>query len=240
MIEKDVGFVLRRYNFRETSLITSLYTSRFGKITGILKGFYTPKKEFSSSLGICTLNEFIFYPKKREIWLISHADLVRDYPFLRNNLAKSKVAIAFINLIERSMQLWDKNKAVFSLLKNSLSYLSAHEERRMLYIFLIKFLTLSGFKPEFNKCLLCHSYFNETIFFSVSKGGLLCKNCQKKAADSRRISKETSSSLLYIQDKDFPYVCRLNPTETCEKEIYHLLRAFLSYHLEFDILPRFS
>ncbi|MDD5585052.1 MAG: DNA repair protein RecO [Candidatus Omnitrophica bacterium] len=239
MIEKDLGFVLRRHNFRETSIIASLFTRKFGKISGIFKGFYTPKKEFSSSLSIGTLNEFIFYPKKRDIWLVSFADCVHDYPYLRQNLAKSKAALTFINIIERTMQPWDSNAAVFSLVKDSLDFLAKEKEDKMLYIFLIKYLTLSGLKPQFNKCLLCHDAFAGTIFFSVSKGGLLCKECQHHAPDARRISKETSSSLLYIQNNDFPFVCRLHPTRGCEKEIYHLLHSFLAYHLEFDALPKF-
>ncbi|MCK4520024.1 MAG: DNA repair protein RecO, partial [Candidatus Omnitrophica bacterium] len=99
MIQKDLGFVLRRYNFRETSLITTLYTYRFGKIRGIFKGFYTSKKEFSSPLDVFSLNEFVFYPKKSEIWLISHVDLVSDFPYLREDMAKAKTSALLFNLL---------------------------------------------------------------------------------------------------------------------------------------------
>jgi len=135
MIEKDLGFVLRRYNFRETSLITTLYTSRFGKIRGIFKGFYTFKKEFSSSLDIFTLNEFIFYPKKSEIWLISHADLVSDFSYLREDLPKAKVVAIMLNLLDKTMLLWDRNLEIFNLINDCLNCLRQESEVKIFMYF---------------------------------------------------------------------------------------------------------
>lgn len=226
---------MRRYNFRETSLIATLYTQRFGKIRGIFKGFYTAKKEFASSLDIFSLNEFVFYPKKSEIWLMSHADLVSDYFFLRKSEPKAKVAALFFNLIDKLMQMWDSNSQVFSLAGECLSSLSSERELKVLYIFLIKFLTFSGFKPEFNHCINCKNTLNEEILFSISRGGFICKNCQGLTRDTQKISRQVSQSLIYIQKSDLPFVFRLNLDKKCEEEILYILRRFLLYHLEFDI-----
>jgi DNA repair protein RecO (recombination protein O) len=235
MVTKDYGFVLKRYNFRETSVITNLYTLKFGKITGILKGFYTLKREFSSPLDIFSLNEIIFYPKKRDIWLISFTDLIDNYTLLRKNYAKAKTAAVISEIIDKIMQPWDKNGAIFELFKNCLGALSQQEEKKVLYIFLIKFLSLCGFKPEFNRCIICHTGINEQFFFSVSKGGLLCQRCHRAADDYQKIKQESVASLLYIQTADFNLASRLKPTFDSEKEILCILKAFLFYHLDFDI-----
>jgi len=236
MIDKDLGFVIKRYNFRETSLIATLYTANFGKIRGIFKGFYTQKREFASSLDLFSLNEFVFYPKKSEIWLVSYADLVCDFAFLKTNLTKARAAATIFNLIDSSMQLWDKNLYIFNLLKNCLTLLAEECESKILYIFLIKFLTFSGFKPEFNHCISCKATLREEIFFSTSRGGFICKECHKKVKDIRPISPETSRSLLYIQDSDFDQICRVTPSSKCEEEIFYLLGEFLSYHFDFHDL----
>ncbi|MDP2924367.1 MAG: DNA repair protein RecO [Candidatus Omnitrophota bacterium] len=235
MVTKDFAFVLKRYNFRETSLLVNFYTLKFGKITGILKGFYTSKKEFSSNLDVSSLNEIIFYPKKRDIWLVSFTDLVSDYDYLRKNIAKAKVSSLFLNIIDKTMQPLDRNEHIFDLLKVCLDALGEQDERKMLYIFLIKFLTISGVKPEFNRCIVCHSAIGKEAFFSVVKGGLLCRNCYRGVDDYQKISRETISSLLYIQDNDFPFLLRLKPTCDCEKEILYILQEFLRYHLDFNI-----
>ena len=240
MVEKDIGFVLRRYNFRETSLIASLYTYRFGKIRGIFKGFYSKKREFSSSLDIFSLNEFIFYPKKSEIWLVSQVDSISYYPFLRKDISKAKVAAAIFNFIDKIMQLWDRNVYVFGLINNCLDSLEDEKSIKILYIFLIKFLTLSGFKPEFNHCINCKVSLGGPFLFSASKGGLLCRDCSSKISDAGAISKQASKSLLYIQNTDFPQVSRLNPGSKCEDEILMILKSFVSYHFELNPLPSLS
>lgn len=233
MIKKDLGFVIRRYNFRETSLITTIYTQNYGKISGILKGFYTQKREFSSPLGVFSLNEFIFYPKRSEIWLISHADLVSDFSFLSKSLSKSKAAALCFNLTDKTMQLWDRNPYIFNLIKESLEFLQKEKDLKILCIFLIKFLTHSGFRPEFNHCISCANLLEEDIFFSVSKGGLVCRDCRVRFGDIRRISKQATQSLLYIQRTEFPLVCRLNLDLKCQQEVLHILSEFLAYHFQF-------
>lgn len=238
MIEKDRGFVLRRYNFRDTSVIASLYTMRFGKITGIFKGFYTGKREFSTPLDAYTLNEFIFYPRKREVWLVSFADILDDHGFLRKDILKNQMAALFCTLVERTMQMWDQHPKVFWLMKKCLALLENEDPYKLLNIFLLKFLTFSGFKPEFNLCLDCHSALDEEIYLSVARGGLLCPKCRKTVHDSQPISRQTTLSLLYIQKNDFPGIMRLYLTQECQEEITYLLHKFLAYHLDYDILNK--
>ncbi|MFH1772057.1 MAG: DNA repair protein RecO [Candidatus Omnitrophota bacterium] len=239
MIQKDLGFVLRRYDFRTSSIIATVYTERFGKISVILKGFYGKKREFSSPLELCSLNEFVFYPKKSPIWLVSFVDLIHMHGYLRENFLKAQVAGIFINLIENVMQPWDVHPEIFDLLKNSLSKLENEDERKLLCIFLIKFLTLSGFKPEFTKCLVCSKYLSEDTLFSVSRGGLLCRGCSKKSDDITSVSKEAYSSLLYMQKSNLQMALRISLTKNCRHEVFYLLRRFLAYHLENDILSKF-
>lgn len=246
MIEKDLGFVLKRYNFRETSLITTLYTARFGKIRGIFKGFYTAKREFSSTLDIFTLNEFVFYPKKSEIWLISHADLASDFGYLREDLSKAKAAGIIFSLLDKIMPLWDSNKEIFDLVNDCLNALSQDSADKILYVFLIKFLSLAGFKPELNHCLKCQSLIDDEFSFSVAKGGLICRNCRHSVADAKGITKQTCRSLLYIQRSDFSLINRLKTAKVCEEEFFYILGRFLAYHFDFgdllnsDFFPRAS
>jgi len=235
MITKDIGFILRRYNFRETSLITTLYTCRFGKIKGIFKGFYTSKKEFASSLDIFSLNELVFYPKRSEIWLISHADLISDYSFLRQDLSKAKIAGLFFNLIDKTTELWDSNFEIFTLVSSCFNLLKEERGFKVFYIFLIKFLTLSGFSPELKNCVCCKEKVNaRQALFSVSKGGLVCRNCSPKAAKVRKISPQALQSFLYIQSTEFPLVLRLSLSPVCEKELFSILKDFYAYRFGFD------
>ena len=238
MIQKDLGFVLKRYNFRETSLIASIYTEKFGKIRGIFKGFYTNKREFSSPIDIFSLNEFVFYPKKSEIWLIAHADIVSDYDFLRSDLAKAKVAGKIFNFLERVIEIWDTNPYIFNLLKDCLDLLGRGEKNFaptfVLHIFLIKFLTLSGFKPELNRCISSQAMLKQENNFSVSRGGFVCPSCSTKLGDVRILSQQASRCINYIQNSEFPLLSRLQIPAQCQEELSSVLRSFTAYHFEAD------
>ncbi|MCD6583591.1 MAG: DNA repair protein RecO [Candidatus Omnitrophica bacterium] len=235
MIAKDFGFVLKRIDFRETSLIVTVFTQRFGKINCILKGFYTLKKEFSSSMDIFTYNEFIFYPKRSTLWLISFADLIEDFPFLRKDLEKNSIACKFIEVIDKTLPLWSKNPSVFSLLRDSLLSFAHHQPTKLLCIFFIKFLTFCGFKPEFTKCIRCHKNLYHGFSFSISCGGLLCEKCRVFYSDAYSISSSVVAIISYIQRTDFPLVLRIEVSFNDEEEILNILNGFLTHHLNFNL-----
>jgi DNA repair protein RecO (recombination protein O) len=240
MIDRDTGFVIRRYNFRETSLIATLYTRSHGKIKGVFKAFHTPKKEFTTSLDIFTLNEFVFYPKKSELWLVSFADMVKDYPYLRKSYSKNIVASLFISIIDRIMPMWDVNVDVFNLLSDSLELLKSEDELKVMVIFLVELLTISGFEPQFSNCLRCHGPMRERVLFSVSRGGLLCAKCAQGILDAQTLNADVVLSIRYIQDVDFLKGMRLRLSNACERGIFYILREFVLYHLEIDIQPALS
>ncbi|MBN2483810.1 MAG: DNA repair protein RecO [Candidatus Omnitrophica bacterium] len=238
MIAKDRGFILKKIDFRETSLIVTIFTETYGKITGILKGFYSPKKEFTTPMELFTLNEIVFYPKKTQIWLISFADLIETYPFLGKDPEKYFAVGKMFSVVEAVMPLWDKNEKVFRLLQETLRYIDGNEARKMLYIFFIKFLTFCGVKPEFHLCIRCHQPLSRAIFFSPAKGGLVCSRCRREHTDVHSLSPEVIASLRYLQQHDFPQVVRIKPSVSCEERILNLLDTFLAYHLEFKLFDR--
>ena len=63
-IHKTEAVVLRKRDFRETSLIVEFYTREFGKMSGILKGIRSEPQKFASTLEPFSLNEIIFYSKR--------------------------------------------------------------------------------------------------------------------------------------------------------------------------------
>jgi DNA repair protein RecO (recombination protein O) len=234
MIKKDIGFVLKRFNFRETSVIATIYLHNFGKIRGIFKGFYRQKKEFSTSLDIFSLNEFVFYPKQSEIWLVSQAELISEFSYLRNNLEKAAVAGFFFNLLDKTMQLWDKNKYIFNLTFHSIRLIEK-DHQKAFYLFLIKFLTLAGIKPELNHCIVCQKLIKGSLFFSTKRGGLLCRDCRKNYKDYKPLSQEASKTFSYIQNNSIAAASRIRLSLRCQNEISQIIQKFLTYH--FDLPP---
>ena len=233
MIAKDKGFIVKKTNFRETSIIATIYTYKFGKIQGILKGFYAAKKEFSSPLDIFSLNEFVFYPKKSEIWLVGKIDLINDFPYLKQNADKFSSCGLIFNIINRISMLHDRNEKIFILLKQCLEALEKEPGKKIIYVFLLKFLSYSGFKPELRHCIRCGKNVSERMYFDTKAGGLVCDKCAMNLSKLYKISAQTALTILYIQNNDFPQVLRIKPSLKTTNEIIFLLRKFLEIHLGF-------
>ena len=64
-IIKTEGFVLKTMLFKESSLIASIFTKKFGKIKVLAKGVRRPKSKLCGALELFNLDEIIFYKRER-------------------------------------------------------------------------------------------------------------------------------------------------------------------------------
>jgi len=169
------------------------------------------------------------------LWLVSFADQSADYPYLRRDYIKNSVAALCFSVVDKIMPLWDANCEIFDVLKECLERLEREDPFKVLYIFLIKILTISGFEPEFGHCLRCHGNLAGRVYFSVSRGGLLCARCTPGIADAKLIRNDVFSSIRYVQESDIGGSLRLKTSGECERGVFYILREFIMYHLEVDI-----
>ena len=61
--EKSSAIVLRLVEFSETSLIVTLFTRDFGKVTALAKGARRPKGPFEAALDLLSLTRIVFLRK---------------------------------------------------------------------------------------------------------------------------------------------------------------------------------
>ncbi len=239
-IVKDVGFILKTFDFGETSKIVHIFTRDFGKVHGLLKGFKRSKKEFTTSLDLCSLNEFVFYQSRSSLWLVSSADIIHNFPYLKENLKKNSIANYIVELVDKISPLHLSSKGIFYLIKDSLFSLKGNSEKKIFYIFQIKILQEVGFKPSLTFCIKCNKEIVRRGFFSVKLGGLLCPFCLSYDKFSRRISEELILTLKYIQSKKFKIALRVCLGQKIETELKEILEEFFSYHLDTKIKSFFS
>ncbi|MDD5196408.1 MAG: DNA repair protein RecO [Candidatus Omnitrophica bacterium] len=236
-IHKTEAIVLRRRDFRETSLIVDLYTRDFGKLSGLLKGIRTEPEKFASTLEVSSHNEIIFYKKTNtSLHLVSACDLKDNFFDIRKSLAKAGFMGIMMELVAAVMQPEDKNEEVFSLTLECLKELErTNSPEKIITIFKIKMLALSGFKPHFDSCVSCGDRILGQSKFSLSLGGLLCEKCYHKDTSSRSIFRGTIASVLYIEKNNLKNNLNLGLNPQIKKELEIILNAFLNFHLEREL-----
>ncbi len=239
MILKAEAFVLKTFNYRETSKIAIFYSREFGKINGLLKGIRKDFKKFITSLEPGSLNDLIFYKSRGSgLHLVGQCDLKKDFMELRSDLKKSLSAKYVLELVNSIMPSEDKNEEVFKLLNTFLKELSeSSEAEKLIFIFQIKILLLSGFKPHLDSCVVCNGIIREKANFSHHLGGLICEKCSFKDRTAKPILKGTIASILHIEKSGWQYSLRLGISGTIRQELDSILSNFLSFHLEKPLKP---
>ena len=233
MILKTPAIVLKSFDFRETSRIATFFSRDHGKVSGVLKGIRKDPRKFGSSLDQFTINDIVYYQyRNSELHLISQCDLRQFFLPVRQDLKKSLAASYILELVNKIMPVEEENKKVYQLMLDFLTSLeTATDISKLVYMFQIKILLYSGFRPHLDTCLKCQKKVEGKARFSLNDGGLVCENCHLSNTNVSFISPGTVSSILHVEKEDWPQILRLNFSLTVKNELKYVLNNFLVYHL---------
>jgi DNA repair protein RecO (recombination protein O) len=236
-IHKTEAIVIQKREFRETSLIVDFYTRSHGKMSGLLKGIRTDPRKFASNVEQFSFNEIVFYEKRTSsLHLVSQADSINNFDPIRQSLSRIGAASLMMELLGAVMPAEDKNEEVFDLTLTCLKELAlVANPEKIMTIYKIKMLALSGFKPHFDSCISCDDRIMGQSKFSLSLGGLLCPKCFARDFSSRSIFRGTIASILHIERNDLRTNLNLGMNPEIKKELEIILNAFINFHLEREL-----
>jgi len=234
-IQKTKGFVLRREDVRETSLLLTFYTEDFGKLKLISKGVRSPEQKFISAYELFALDDIIFYERRKKgFFLLSECVLLNFFPKTRSSLDRLSFAVYFIELLDFITPVGEKNAEMYDLLLNSLELLSSNASpKRVARIFEIKMLSILGLMPRLSSCANCDKKVSgPRIRFSFSSGGLLCESCLRFDKKARPILLGTINFISHIEQLPFDKLKHIKVSMRVGGEVEKLLRDFIDYHLD--------
>jgi DNA repair protein RecO (recombination protein O) len=235
---KTHAFVLKTQDYRDTSLLASFYTKEHGKIRGIIRGIRDTRARFGSMLEPFSLNEILFYKRKRggDLHQVTQVDLIDLFAPLREDLERVAFASYFAELLDELVEVEDPNLEIFDLLQSSLTFLSADvSPRRAARIFETKLLDFLGLMPETGVCVVCKSENPDPVFFSVVLGGIHCKNCENKPGLAKGVSMPVSRGVLnfieHVKTADFRNLYHVKVSQEVGEILEKILRRFVDFHL---------
>ncbi|MGE5279225.1 MAG: DNA repair protein RecO [Deltaproteobacteria bacterium] len=232
MILSTPAFVLRSYDFRETSKIAIFYTRDDGKVKGVLKGIRKDPRKFGSRLGCLSLNHIVYYKKRvSEIHLVSQCDLIEDFFACRAGLTELGVAHVAAELVDSLMPAEEANRQVFELLFEFLNRLDAQDGPHRAMIFQIKMLSLSGFRPHFDSCCVCDARVRTGCAFSDRKGGLLCDRCRSQDPKAEAVYPGTIATILHLESHSLAAGMRLKMHASVRAQLAAMLERFMHFHV---------
>jgi len=185
---KTKGFIFGKKDFRESDRIFLIFTQDFGNLEILAKGERKITSKLRTGLELFYLSEIEFIQGKTYKTLTDALGREK-FKNIRMNLEKLEIAFRiseilknFLKFQEPDKKLWHLIISTFKELNNWSLAISHWDLSIIYYYFLWNFLSILGYQPELNNCVLCNSVGGslQQSYFSSKEGGIICQNCFKR------------------------------------------------------------
>lgn len=183
-LEKSEAIVLRVVPWSETSMVVTLFTRDFGKISAIAKGARRLRSPFESSLDLLAKSNVVFIQKSSDaLDLLTESKLVRRFRSGQIALLPLYcgyyVAEILLGLTEDSQ----KARELYEVSDQTLLDLDAGSSPPEVVLrFEMQVLKLLGHLPTFHLCASCGNPVQSErngsgALLGIAAGGILCPDC---------------------------------------------------------------
>jgi DNA repair protein RecO (recombination protein O) len=229
--EKATAIVLRTVDFSESSLVVTLFTREFGKISGLAKGAKRLKGPFESALDVLALCRIVFLRKSSDaLDLVTEAKLQRRFRLAGRNLSSLYAGYYVAELLNELTDDYDLHPELFDLADESLAAFSAGEPvaTRVLRFEMLA-LRLLGHLPSLNTCVDCGRDVPMTgrVAFGQLDGGVLCPECRAGKRQLVSVSAGALRAMTQLADPAGATWSRLKLDARTRGELRGLLNRYL-------------
>jgi DNA repair protein RecO (recombination protein O) len=152
MLVKTKGIVLHTLKYGDSSLIVTLYTEQFGRLSCIINAARGNKAKNKSAViqPLFLLELEIYLKKSRELQRIKELNLFRPYVTIPYDVAKSGQVLFLAELLYKIIREEETNPELFSFLEDTLVYLDSLKEGSVnFHVWFLAHLTrLAGIYPH--------------------------------------------------------------------------------------------
>ena len=180
--EKTTAIVLRTVEFSETSLVVTLFTREFGKVSALAKGARRPKGPFESALDLLAVCRIVFLRKSSDVLdLLTEAKLDRRFRAGSRDLNRLYAGFYVAELLAELTDTHDPHPELFDAADQALLALDGTGSTASTILwFELLALTQVGHAPALDQCAACNREveISGRVPFGLLAGGLLCAACR--------------------------------------------------------------
>ncbi len=232
------AIILNRQPFREADSKITAYSLEKGKIELIVRGAKKIKSKLAGHLEPLNLSE-IMVVRGRQFDYVGGAVSANCYGAIKSDLEKLMLAGRIINVFNKLIKMEDRTdvEVIFRLLRSILEVLnsgqkSAANSELLFNFFVLRLMAQLGHKPELHNCVVCRKKITpNNNYFDLSRGGLICLNCQRNKNNSiLPISTDCIKILRLAIESDFSRLTKLKINDILAKEINNIVCSFLKFY----------
>ena len=225
---------LKSYPLKEADKIMVMYSRDCGLIKAVAKG----TKKVKSSLG-ARMESFVansvMLSKGRNMDVVAQAETINSFSGTRKDLDKIFYSMYATEVINNFGTESDSaSREVYDVLYRTLNSISnAYEKKEILLAsmkFQLKIMKISGFLPEFNRCLKCGREIEDDGYYSPEHFGVLCPECAGECRGKIILHKKIREFLNYLTNSDFDIITdyEIKATEKVCQTCFDFLKDCLS------------
>jgi len=176
---KTKAFVLRSRVWREADRLYDLFTPEEGTLNVILKSAAKPGNKLAGH--VLPYSKISVMIGRGRFDHLAGVETIKDFKNIRTNLKLLSLAGSVVELFiydqERGNKYREFNllESIFSLLDNL--DIELDKKSILVRVFLWKYLSLSGWQPQLNRCLICNKDISSGKY--VSGRGIICSEHQE-------------------------------------------------------------
>ena len=231
---KTRAIVIKSMNLSESDRLITFMTENHGKVKCVAKGARKAKNQFWGSLEPMSLIHLIYFGREHQsLFRLNHSDIIESFQTIRDDFDKLYTGIYFLDLIDAMILEGHWEPKVFGLLYQALAALNQQNELEPLRrLFEIRLLSLSGYKPQLEHCVLCRKIpANGMIPFSYAHNGILCSSCSNSARVDIQFSVGTRNYIKKLLEVEIKTCERLKFPKSQIEEIEKVTHRLVLSHL---------
>lgn len=186
---KYQGIILSKRDLAEVDRVYTIYTQEAGKIRIIGKGVRKPNAKLAGNLEPVTYAE-IFTARSQGAGKITGAIPVENFSNIKLDFDLLERVLRTFRILQKIISEEERDEIFFQLLLEYLQTMESlgetHKDKKIQKAeiltlgFLVKFLDQMGYRIEVRQCMECGEKLKPLgNFFSASRGGMLCRSCEK-------------------------------------------------------------
>ena len=208
--EKTLAIVVRIVEFSETSLVATLFTENFGKISALAKGARRAKGPFDGALDLLSICRVVFLPKSTgSLDLLTEAKLQQCFRAASRNLSSLNAAYYVAEMLRELTDEHDPHPELFHFARNTLVALDSLEtgQNQEVSQYVMRFeltaLRLLGHAPSLRHCAGCGREIRvaRRVAFGLIAGGVLCEQCRQGKRQVASISAGAINTMLQLAEE---------------------------------------
>lgn len=232
--------VLNSVDYGESDRILTFYTLEHGKAGGIAKGARRSRKRFVGNLDPLSHIDLIYFQSGRgELVRVEDARLIDAFTGLKGDIERLMDACYLLELTSEMTREGQAHPAVYHCLVEFLKMIEAGSGPEALRFFEIRLLSITGYLPHLDGCVVCRGAAGEgRLYFSSEKGGLVCRDCSGGVAGLIPVSPGTAGLLSTAARFESGKLQRLRPGPAFLEESERLLYDFIKFQLGKELKTR--